>query len=87
MVEKFEAPQVCLPVPADDVRGNVVSLRRMARNTGRCFIMGVMLYMTMSMVHHGGNAEHDYVHGYHGGNAVHDYVHGLYYLAVNSFMT
>lgn len=50
MVEKFEAPQVCLPVPADDVRGNVVSLRRMARNTGRCFIMGVMLYMTMSMV-------------------------------------
>lgn len=50
MVEKFEAPQVCLPVPADDVRGNVVSLRGMAGNTGRCFIMGVMLYMTMSMV-------------------------------------
>lgn len=35
MVEKFEAPQVCLPVPADVIRGNVVSLRGMARNTGR----------------------------------------------------
>lgn len=40
MVEKFEAPQVCLPVPADVIRGNVVSLRGMARNTGRCVTAG-----------------------------------------------